>query len=223
MCLLILAEKEFPPDDVLTLGEQQNRNGGGIAWVESDLVHWHKGLKAEEMKVYKKKGPPWMIHFRVATVGGDQERLCHPFPVTPDCSTELKGSAPSVLAHNGHYGSWSRMVLSALGPGMTCPVGPWSDTRGIAFLANVYGDGVLELIDEKVGILSAKNGLYRYGTGWVYFKETDLIMSNNPFNRGGMVNGRDWGRNSNDRTINGSPWNAGYHQKHWQGSNFDHC
>jgi hypothetical protein len=76
-----------------------------VAWREGGRVRWQKNLNTgETLRLLKKLDGEVIIHFRWASVGGIDPRLCHPFPVTPKASTSLSGMAESVLFHNG---TWS--------------------------------------------------------------------------------------------------------------------
>lgn len=41
------------------------------------------------------------------------------------------------------------MLETSIGAKLPVPIGKWSDTRGMAFVASVYGLGILEMINEK--------------------------------------------------------------------------
>lgn len=166
MCLLIIAEKEFPSYDILRAAEESNPHGGGIAWIEGSKVRWKKNIKVDEIIQYEKKGPPWLIHFRISTIGGPVPELCHPFPISMSATTDLEGEANSVLAHNGHWSEWQKIVLNTIGHDTPLPPGPWSDTRAMAWLSANYGKGILDLIDEKVAVLNSNYKIQRYGKGW---------------------------------------------------------
>jgi hypothetical protein len=184
MCLLIVAKKEFPSVSVLRSAEMSNRDGGGIAWVEDGKVRWHKGIKVDDMLQYEAKGGPWLIHFRLATVGGKGAALCHPFPVDTEVNLSLQGKADRVLGHNGHFAQWDKMILNSLDSKSKLPDGPWSDTRGIAYLTAKYGESFLTLIDEKIAILDSTGEIKIFSPN-KWHKETgkEIFYSNNPYVR----------------------------------------
>lgn len=191
MCLLIAATKDFPSLEILRLGEEQNGHGGGIAWVENGLVHWKKGIKAENMLEFEAKGPPWIIHFRLATYGGQREDLCHPFPVTKDCATTTSGSAPAVLAHNGSWREWSKELLTHLDYKLRLPKGPWSDTRAIAWLTHLKGEAFVSGLHEKVVILTPEGAKIFSKHMWT--EKNGLLLSYDPFTRIKSTGGKSVG------------------------------
>lgn len=177
MCVIIIPQKRFPSLDMLLRAEKENPNGGGIAWVENGLVRWRKGLTAKEIyELGKGKRFPLLIHFRLATVGGNSPLLCHPFPISLSVSTKLEGSIKGeVLAHNGHWGEWRQCCLNTLiRRGGKFPAGPWSDSRAIAWLTHIYGTGFLNLIGEKVAVLSYTGKLKLFGEGWQEYEGVKL-------------------------------------------------
>lgn len=185
MCVIILCEKEFPSLDTLKSAEAMNGHGGGISWVgSSGLVSYRKSLDAEEIyKITKEEATlPAIIHFRIASVGGVVDELCHPFPITDEVSLDLYGECESVLFHNGTWGEWKEHMLSVVKyHKMQIPDGVWSDSRCMAYMANHFGKNILHLIGgktDKIAILSI-NGIERFGSGWVTVKKN--VCSNNYF------------------------------------------
>lgn len=169
MCVAIIVPKgkAFPSMEVLAAAEAQNRDGGGIAWVDGGNVHYRKGLTAEDIFVITEKiKAPAFIHFRISTVGGEIPELCHPFPVTRASSTDLAGTAKAVLMHNGHWGRWRETLLHLQPNNQRIPDGEWSDTRAMAYLSSIYGKNLLSMIDEKVAYLDSRGNITRYGYGW---------------------------------------------------------
>lgn len=166
MCVAIYVPKGIrtPSLDVLEQCQKNNRDGAGVAWVEGRQVVWKKGIDAKtaHLLLQDVENTPRFIHFRLATVGGSNPKLCHPFPVSPRVGLALEGQADEVLMHNGHFRDWKEMILKA---GVRrIPRGPWSDTRGLALLAHHYGEGFLEMIDEKIGLLRKDGSCLLFGT-----------------------------------------------------------
>lgn len=165
MCLLIVAEKR-PDRSLLEMGAEQNKDGGGIAWRQGDIVRWTKGFRGskgidEMMEIIKNNEPPYIIHFRLATVGLASDELCHPFAVTNRAFNCTDGETGGfILAHNGHWGSWRAMldkheeILTRQRVKLQDVSKDWSDTRAMAFIYSIYGDKFLEYINEKVAVMS---------------------------------------------------------------------
>lgn len=167
MCVIFACDEKSITDDMLVFGECSNPDGGGIAWIEDETVHYRKGLKGHEIEnVLATIALPYIVHFRIGTVGALSDQLTHPFTI-PDTSPCLEGTAPAVLFHNGHWARWQDYVLNSVISGNgSIPSGEWSDSRGMAYLATRHGIGVLQMIDEKVAVLSPA-GIERFGVGWV--------------------------------------------------------
>lgn len=167
MCIAIIVPRGIaaPSQETLEACEAANSHGGGIAWIQGKQVRWRKGLKtADILQVMKYAPTPYFIHFRIATAGGVQEALCHPFGVDKAASFAPTGAASAVLMHNGHWSEWRENMLRLLRGKV--PKGPWSDSRAMAYIAYHYGTEALELIDEKVAVLHADGSIERFGAGW---------------------------------------------------------
>lgn len=178
MCVIIACYKTFPSLDTLTQCETANPDGGGLAYIEQNQVKWYKGLSAKKIYSMRNKGDyPKVIHFRIATVGGKLDELCHPFPITADAQLTTAGTANQVIAHNGHYLEWEdRLWQGILAQKLTLPDGKWSDTRALAWLAYHFGNSILSLSNELIAHLNGNKQLTLYGTGWK--KEKDIWFSN---------------------------------------------
>lgn len=181
MCVIAIADEVRPTDEQVGKMFDVNPAGAGIAWREKGVVRWKKGLELDEVTELCAKVPmPYVVHFRIPSVGGKTPFLCHPFPVTPEVPLELQGTTKGfVLFHNGHWGRWRESTLEAAVRSNTkVPGGKWSDTRAMAFHAHIYGSGILEMIDEKsvmfgpdkvevFGAWSKEGGLWVSNRGWV--------------------------------------------------------
>ena len=169
MCLIVAVTKKTPPLSLYENANTLNPDGIGISWIQKNgLVKWHKGLDISELKSIAPFTPiPYVVHFRIATSGGVMSELCHPFPISRKVSIDTDGEAKRTLFHNGIWFDWKEQLMKGLvATGHKLPLGPWSDTRAMAFLAYHYGEKILELTDEKVVVLS-KDGIKFYGSGWV--------------------------------------------------------
>lgn len=187
MCLLIVAEKDFPSKRVLELGEKQNSDGGGIAWIDGNKVFWKKNLSARNiLKLARNTKAPWIIHFRKASIGLKVEDLCHPFPTEQEADLLKPGDLVSgssdvgVLAHNGNWHGWHDVLITLVNEGHKLPKGPWSDTRAMAWASSIKGEEFLKGIKEKVAWLTP-NGVTRYGSGWSENLEPGVHTTYNPF------------------------------------------
>jgi hypothetical protein len=153
---------------------------------------------------------PFVVHFRIATVGGVTTELTHPFPVTETAnamSGRLRGGA--VVFHNGHWQDWKDTLLRSLTADghAKLPGGVWSDSRAMALLAYRHGTNVLKLIDagQRIVVFD-RDGVTRHGRDWT--KVDGLWLSNT---RGLMLTTPQssfkpaWTANTRGTTFGGGP------------------
>lgn len=188
MCVIMLVQDQRPSIRIVDQAFDKNGDGGGVAWREGHgkdaVVRWKKGLDRDEMQEMARELPlPYVMHFRLRSVGDDRKALCHPFPVAKDSSTALEGSTKGyVFFHNGTWHKWDDFLLeAAMKTGIKIPVGKWSDTRAMAWLSSFLGFGFLEIIDAKgIAFGPDKGDLEIFaGNGWV--KVDTILMSNSVF------------------------------------------
>jgi len=175
MCVILVCEDMAPC-------EEENPQGAGIAWRERGLVCWEKGVAMTTKDILarmKKIQLPYVIHYRISSVGGTCDELCHPFPYGA-ADLRLSGaSKKGVIFHNGTFHTWRRDLKDAAVYSNTpLPRGRWSDSRAMAFMAGIYGTGFMELVEEKVVAFTPEDGPVIFGTlqqGWTFKKlEGDL-------------------------------------------------
>lgn len=198
MCVIFVASKERPTPEMVEQAYDYNDAGAGIAWREGGLVKWEKGLELARVKELVAAAPlPFVVHFRIPTVGGKREELCHPFPVDKDVPLTLKGAIKGfVLFHNGHWKDWKETVLrSIVSKGATLPGGKWSDSRAMAWMAAQFGVSVLEMIDEKSVAFGPKQCEIA-GTGWTMsggvWCSNELWKTKRYRNTTTVVSNEDW-------------------------------
>jgi predicted glutamine amidotransferase len=182
MCIAIVCDSGKPTLEQLKNSEITNHDGGGIAWVEGGKVHWKKNISAQEIyQISQAKDLPQLIHFRLASVGGINPYLCHPFPVTITADPELEGEADAVLIHNGGYTNWNKMLMDLITIHKIVPRGPISDTRVMAmFAAHVGNTEVLQYFDEKIAVLKKDKTTEIYKIdSWIL--ENGMYFSNSTY------------------------------------------
>ncbi len=182
MCIILVCDRSRPTEAIVKASWDKNDHGGGVAWQEdvpgrkkSDpgkrVVRWAKGLNLEEMQKYAKELPfPFIMHFRIASVGGRTLDLTHPFPLEPEVNLDWEGSSEEgVLFHNGHWAKWDDIMLDAVFKSprldVKLPCGSWSDSRAMTFLAYHFGWGSLEFIrgSRMVIMTPDPEGIYFFG------------------------------------------------------------
>lgn len=194
MCVITVVQTRRPSEDELTKMALTNGDGCGIAYRTkhgdiftpsedplnvADEVMWEKGLSLEELIPLAARVPlPYVLHFRIASCGGKEKEMTHPFPLTRDVNLDLVGHTKGfVLFHNGHWGAWKDKGLDgAIHNKIRVPAGTWSDTRVMAWLAFLHGPKILEFIDEKVILFGPKTIEIFHPDGW--FRVNDLLVSN---------------------------------------------
>lgn len=182
MCIVIVAKETFPSEDLLRAAADINKDGIGIAWRGKTKVNWEKGITMERLLQIGKDTPaPWVIHFRIATVGDPIPELCHPFPVdmkvTHNLKVPTKGSAAAVMAHNGHWFKWSEYFNSVY---HLIPGGKYSDTRMMAVIAGFSQDPekFLDSCNEKIAYMTMDD-IKILGKGWEKGDEKEGFIYSN--------------------------------------------
>jgi hypothetical protein len=173
MCVIAVAASERVTPEMAAKMNQANPHGAGIAWRDTEgqeaVVAYKKGLSLEEVVELCGKVPmPYVVHFRVPSCGGPSKLLTHPFPIQKDVPLELEGTTTGlVMFHNGHWGKYKDAMLEAsIRSNNALPIGKWSDSRAMAWMAAHFGIGMLEFIDEKV-VVFGPNDIELFKTeGW---------------------------------------------------------
>lgn len=197
MCVIMVCEDTKPSPDMLRAGFRANDKGAGIAWREntpadkkaktpaSTKVRWKKAITDPEevVQMVDKLPLPFVVHFRIPSIGGGSVDLTHPFPIRKGVELDHEGTADEVLFHNGTWHRWDdEMFKAALLKGVKLPRAPFSDSRMMAWLTHLLGRGFLDKIDEKVIVFSANDiEIFGENRGWVNVE--GIWCSNDHFRR----------------------------------------
>lgn len=180
MCVILVCPPDVRPGpEVLYACHEANPHGAGVAWRESGRVRWQKNLGAGElMLLLKKLEGEVVVHFRWASVGGVDARLCHPFPVTRKAGVSLSGLAEAVLFHNGTWGGYAQgLERLEQHRGEPLPSSPMSDTRAAALIAHATGPDVLERLPGRWVWMSAEETrLYGPWENWGGMKASNTFF-----------------------------------------------
>jgi len=153
MCvILVCPPKVRPAIATLYACHAANPHGAGLAWREGGRVRWQKNLgPGKLMMKLKELGPEGeiVVHFRWASVGGVDPRLCHPFPITPKAPISMTGAADAVLFHNGTWGGYEDALIRLEEAGAELPRAPISDTRAAALVVSATKVDVLHRLPGK--------------------------------------------------------------------------
>jgi hypothetical protein len=188
MCVIMIAKTVRPTPDMVIKAWDANPDGAGIAWREgiedNTEVVWEKGImdKDSALELAANTPLPYVMHFRVASVGGVRQALTHPFQVEMDAPLGLSGRTKGMLLfHNGHWAAWAEKSMeAAIHSNAVVPTGAWSDTRALAWLTWLYGPGFMELLPAQKGVLMDPFGQTVFtGDGWYHIN--DVWCSNNWF------------------------------------------
>ena len=174
MCVIAYCEKKIPTQEQLNQMETQNSAGAGVAWFEAGRVKWEKGISAKRVGELLGVIPlPCVIHFRLATVGGQTRKLCHPFPISEDSPLFKCGVADSVLFHNGHCNHWEEYLMAS---GLKLK-GDVSDSRAIAAITahNQNLQWLYRISGIYAVMLAEKQTVLRVG----YYTEQDGVWYSN--------------------------------------------
>lgn len=119
MCVIIVKKAGVSMDcvdyETVRACWQANPHGAGFMYAREKKVHIFKGFMTldslwEAIAVAKvQENEPLVIHFRIATSGGVNKEMCHPFPLVPD-TKKLRSTSvvcTAALAHNGVLGCGS--------------------------------------------------------------------------------------------------------------------
>ena len=202
MCvILVCPPKVRPSDEILRACHEANPHGAGVAWREGNRVHWRKNLKVGLVAhLIREFIGEVVIHFRWASVGGVNPRLCHPFPVSRKAGLAFHGKTKAVLFHNGTWGGWEEALdrLVSLG-GHDDIDGPMSDTRAAAVVVDHLGRHVLDRLPGRWVLFGMKE-TQLYGE-WEEFK--GMKVSNTNFVHRLPVKQKFWGHYplSADRSV----------------------
>lgn len=159
-----------------------NNDGVGIAWInEKDRVEWFKSKNHNAIKPLLNDVPmPYFVHARLATIGGDNLNLVHPFPIELFPRTGIVGTANAVFAHNGHISEWETFLALADHKVKIRP-SKWSDSRAIAHILARQGTSMVLKRLQKYNrfVILSKKGLRMYGD-WI--KEEDGLFLSSAIN-----------------------------------------
>jgi hypothetical protein len=166
MCVAcIIQAPENLPEKYIKAMAEHNPDGGGLAWIADGVLHYHKGLKWEEVyEMHKTLPRPFLMHFRIATKGGKIPELTHPFPIGMQAFTEdLKGIAErGVIIHNGTWHNFDKYVPHGIDKSKV------SDTQIAAFVAETNED-ILDQVNWSNAIMYP-NGKIWYRGNWDKFE-----------------------------------------------------
>lgn len=167
MCVAITMEPgtELSREEIFKMG-RANADGVGVAWADTGQVHWAKSIQYTPDTLYKfikeREGYFRLVHFRLSTVGGVRADLCHPFEVGPMANSHWTGHSSKVLIHNGHWHRWTDIADILRKEEALPDIGPWSDSRLMAYLAH-FDEDWLNVVTGRVATMDGEGNITRIG------------------------------------------------------------
>ena len=180
MCIIVIVPPtKDPTEKTLRTCFTANPDGAGLMYIQDKKVIIVKGLMTFHSfyEAYEAvpKSKLRVLHFRIATSGGVQERITHPFPVTTNTRSlyALNTTADVAVVHNGfiaeyHVEAHQKMTSdTALFTSRVLTVSPlvWENAN------------LRQFLPEKLVILDATKNKY-YTTG-EFSKDKDGVQYSN--------------------------------------------
>lgn len=163
MCLAIVKPGSVNvPEEHLAAGWQANSDGGGFAYVEDGKVQFQKGfLKYQDfLTAYKATSErlpnsPFLIHFRIASMGAKGADNTHPFPV-PGGALIHNGTLDGTGAKYNDGPSDTCLFAEKFGAYLTHDVvkdnkDKFDSAANHSKIAFLYDDGRYAIVNEKLG------------------------------------------------------------------------
>ena len=180
MCVCLVVKSNRPSLDILTKCDNTNSDGMGIGYFKNKQVHYKKGFTSvQELFNFIQDIPlPFSVHFRLASCGGKNPLLIHPFEINRSSPLKMEGVCDKALFHNGHLSDHEKLLAAAsIYPAKDEVM---SDTRAIAmimdnnlkFVEHLHGKYVI--MDGATGLISITpfndfteiDGIYYSNTYW---------------------------------------------------------
>jgi hypothetical protein len=140
MCLAAICVDAKMSPEIIRKAWKTNSHGAGIVWVGANRkANYIKGIDKVEalQELVDKTELPFVIHFRLASVGGIDPLLTQPFEITEKSTLRLQGQCNRVLVHNGTDHDWKKCLAAggfALPKDENDKEEPISDSRAFAMI-----------------------------------------------------------------------------------------
>lgn len=175
MCVICISPKGIrqPNKEEIEMMWKHNPHGAGYMFVNSDgLVEIHKGFMEckEYIRAIESEGftesDLVVYHLRIATQGGVNPEMTHPFPLTAKIeNTKLldvacpvgivhNGIIPCTTSHGDEYSDTARFIVEYLAPLVTCE-NDFTDPHKRQYIES--------LLQSKMAVLDEYGNLTTYG------------------------------------------------------------
>jgi hypothetical protein len=178
MCVIAVYEKNYPSGEDLINMESMNPHYAGIAWRDNGKIKFKKGINAKDIMMTIKEERiqlPFVVHFRITSVGITDKQLNHPFPINESASLELEGESESVLFHNGTWTDYKNEIKNiCLFKNVKAPDGLISDSRIMAWVAHHSGANYLGAVigDSDKVVIFTPTEILKFGKWYDFKKES---------------------------------------------------
>lgn len=163
VCLAIVKPKDaIIPIEYLQQGWIANPNGGGYAFVHEGSVIIRKGymklrdwLAAYNTDLHANLDSPFLIHFRITSLGESSEKYTHPFAVAGGALIH-NGTMSGTGAKYGEGPSDTAIFTERYARHLTFDIiqanrPDWDDALRGNKVATLYNDGRYQIINEQDG------------------------------------------------------------------------
>lgn len=163
MCLAIVQPKGTKvPLEFLQQGWIANPNGGGYAFVHDGKVAIRKGymklkdlLAAYSADLQSHPDSPFLIHFRITSLGETSAKFTHPFAIEGGAMIH-NGTLSGTGAKNGEGPSDTAIFAERYAKNLTFDLiaknrPDWDEALKYSKVATLYDDGRYQIINEQDG------------------------------------------------------------------------
>jgi predicted glutamine amidotransferase len=106
MCVILVPTKRHPEPKELNDAQDSNPHGAGMAWKNKDgKLCYEKAIDAKRVyQIIEEENPklPYIIHFRIASIGRVCDKLTHPFPVNQSVSLKKQSQGNVARLERGN-------------------------------------------------------------------------------------------------------------------------
>ena len=187
MCIICVKPSytSKPSESILQTMWNHNKDGAGFMYADGGKVYIRKGfMHYEKFKKALDKVPehlPIVMHFRIATHGGINPGMCHPFPLSEDVKhlTATNYTTDFAIAHNGIIPIEPRKGLSDTAEYIASQIYPLSQALP-GWYQNPHALRMVEnAIHSRMAFLSGKGEIVTIGNGWM--QEDGILYSNGSY------------------------------------------
>lgn len=208
MCVICHCVKPLERDE-FDACFRSNKDGAGFGWhdAETGKNMYIKGFMDVDQawEAYQNVPVPHIAHFRLASAGGVEALLTHPFIISPDSPLSLSWQgAEGMVFHNGTISDWKVMLFSLCSQLGHMPEGSMSDTRFVAMaMARMGEDALCFFTSSKFATIDRMGTITKYGS---WEQDGDNWYTNSSYKR------TAYSSSGLGVVVYGSGWDSYYQQ-----------